>query len=236
MILSKANFRVEESLVPSNKVIFVFTALGTTIGMYPYRLFVKRLNKRGYSCVIYDYPRRVVFSGDMELWRQFFGEIVADAQERIETYEKQGAMHFYSYGVSMGTLVANKLARETPEISHVILNLSYGDVARNIWTFNGVKMTKLNLISKGMDEEAVRQNITYFDPIFNARGLRGKKVMLQLARHDRIFPYKQTLHTKRAFEAADLDMVYHETKYLGHIPAATKNVLSIKSIDRFYSS
>lgn len=236
MIVTKAHFRVEESLIPSDKVIFLFTALGTKIGAYPYRLFVKRLNKKGYACVVYDYPRRVVLSGDMELWQRFFDEVVSDARGKIEVYKKHGVTHFYSYGVSMGTLFANKLAREAPEISHVILNLSYGDVARNLWTFKSVRKAKLSLVRKGIDEETVRQNLTYLDPIVNAPGLRGKKVMLQLARHDRIFPWEQTKYTKRAFEETHLDMVYYETKYLGHILTATKNVLSTKNIDRFYSS
>jgi len=210
--------------------------MGTKLSAYPYRIFVKRLNRRGYSCVVYDYPRQVVLGGDMNLWRRLFSDITADAQKRIKTYEEYGVTHFYSYGVSMGTLFANMLARSTPEISHVILNLTYGDVARNTWTFKGVKKAKLSLISQGIDEETLRRSITYLDPIFNAAGLNGKKVMLHLARHDHIFPYEQTKHTKYAFEASNLDMVYLENKYLDHLPAATKNLLSVKSIDRFYSS
>jgi hypothetical protein len=236
VIIAKDNFRVEESLVPSDKVIFLFTAMGTKLGAYPYRIFVKQFNRKGYSCVVYDYPRQVVFSGNLELWRRLFDAVVADGQERMRAYKKQGTTHFYSYGVSMGTLFANIFARSTPEISHVILNLTYGDVARNTWTFKGVKKAKLSLIRQGIDEETLRQSITYFDPIVNAAGLKGKKVMLQLARRDSIFPYEQTKHTKQAFETSGLDMVYSENKYLNHLPAATKNLLSIQSIDKFFSS
>jgi hypothetical protein len=236
VVITKNNFRVEESLVQSDKVVFLFTAMGTKLSAYPYRIFVRRLNKRGYSCVVYDYPRQVVLGGDMKLWRQLFSDVTSDGQERIKRYKKRGVMHFYSYGVSMGTLLANMLARNTPEISHVILNLTYGDVAHNTWTFKGVEKAKLNLINQGIDEEMLRRNITYLDPIFNAVGLRGKKVMLHLARHDSIFPYEQTKHTKQAFEAAGIDIVYIENKHLDHLPAATKNLLFIKSIDKFYSS
>ncbi|HEY2003774.1 MAG TPA: hypothetical protein VGH44_01510 [Candidatus Saccharimonadia bacterium] len=236
MIIIKNDFRVKEALVPSDKVIFLFTAMGTRIGAYPYRFFVKQFNKRGYSCVVYDYPRRIVFSGDTKLWRRFFNEIVTDGQERVKMFKKQGVTHFYSYGVSMGTLCANKFTRDTPEISHVVLNLTYGDVARNIWTFKSVKKAKLSLLGQGIDEEAVRREITYLDPVYNAAGLIGRRVMLQLAKRDKIFPYDQTKYTKLAFEAAELDMVYSENKFLSHLPAATKNLLSISSIDKFFSS
>ncbi len=122
-----------------------------------------------------------------------------------------------------------------PVVSGTV-NLSHGDVARNLWTFKTVRQAKQNLIDKGFDEAAVRQHITYLDPIFNAPGLKGKKILLQLSRQDKIFPKGQTKHLKQAFEAAGLDMTYLENKHLGHIPAATKNVMSTKIIDTFYSS
>jgi hypothetical protein len=236
VITAKKNFRVEETLAGIDKVIILFAAMGTRIEHFPYRVFVKRLTKKGYSCIIYDFPPRIILSGDFDIWQQFSDEIIADAKERIKKYKKRGAAHFYAYGVSIGSLYANMLARSTPEISHVILNLSHGDVARNIWTFKTVRQAKQNLIDKGFDEAAVRQNITYLDPIFNAPGLKGKKILLQLSRQDKIFPKEQTKHLKLAFEAAGLDMTYLENKHLGHIPAATKNVMSTKIIDTFYSS
>lgn len=162
--------------------------------------------------------------------------MIADGQKRIEKYSKQGALHFYSYGVSMGTLFANKFSRDTAEISHVILNLTYGDVAKSIWTYRGVNKTKTNLLDRGVDEETLRRGITYCDPIVNAAGLAGKKVMLQLSKNDKVLTYDQAVRTKQAFEAANLDMAYTENKYLGHYLSAVRNMLSVKDIDSFFSS
>lgn len=232
-IIDKQIFRVREYPVDSDKVVFVFTAMGTKIGLY--RLFVRRMNKKGYTCILYDYPLKIVHGGKLKEWKQLFDEVVGDAQKRLEKYRKKGVSGFFAYGVSMGTLFANKFTRDTVEIRHVVLNLTYGDIAQNIWTYRGVRKSKLNLISQGIDEAGLREAIEYVDPIANAGKLKNKKVLLYLSRADKVIVFEQTEYTKKAFEAAELDMEYVEHKRLGHFLGATKNMLAVRDIDRFFS-
>lgn len=228
------NFRVQECLIDSPKVVFIFTAMATKIGWY--RLSIRRLQRRGYSCIVYDYPTAMTRNeASLERWRLFFEQIVADAQSRLHRLEQNGATNFYAYGVSMGTLVANKLTRETAEIHHVVLNLTYGDVARNVWTFWGINEAKQVFMQQGLNEADLRKHLKYADPIVNAKGLQGKKVMLHLARRDRILPYTQTKKTLEAFQAARLDLTYKENKYLGHFFGAIKNMMDIRAIDEFFT-
>lgn len=232
-IVDRDVYRVAESLVDSKKVVFFFTAMGTKISLY--RPAIRRLNRRGYSCVVYDYPLEVIFSGDLPQWEELYSQLIADAQERLQRFKAQGCTGFYAYGVSLGTLLANKFTRDTPEISHVIFNLTYGDVATNIWTYRGVNKAKHQLIHQGYDEARLRQAIQYSDPIVNAPKLKRKRVLLHLSRTDRVLPYDQTKATKHAFEKAGLDFEYAENKYLGHFLAGAKNTLAINRIDRFFS-
>lgn len=232
-IIDKQVFRVREYPVDSDKVVFVFTAMGTKIGLY--RLFVQRMNKKGYSCVIYDYPLTLIHGGKLQQWKKFFDDIIADAQKRLAHYKKKGANNFFAYGVSMGTLVANKFTRDTSDIQHVILNLTYGDLAKNIWTWRGMRKAKLSLIHQGIDEQGLREGVNYADPIANAGKLKGKKVLLYLSRKDRVLAFEQTEYTKKAFEAAELDLEYVEHKRLGHYLGAAKNMLAVRDIDRFFS-
>jgi esterase/lipase len=233
-IIDKKSFRVREWLVDSPKVVFVFTAMGTKIGLY--RPFAGLMNRRGYSCIVYDYPLHMLFEAKLPSWERFYADIIADAQARLKRRKDEGATDFYAYGVSMGTLIVNKFTRDTPEISHLILNLTYGDVARNIWTYKGVKKTKRSLMEQGISEEDLRRAIRYVDPIQNAAQLKGKKVLLQTARKDRVLTYDLTKHTKLAFQAAGLDLTYQENKHLGHYMSGAKNMMSIRSIDAFFSS
>lgn len=234
-VISKTNFRVRPYLAPGvHKVIFVFTAMGTKIGLY--KPFVVRMRRRGYACIVYDYPLRLVLDGDLKEWEAFYTDIIADAQERLKALQADAATHFYACGVSMGTLIAQKMTHETPEISHVVLNLAYGDVAQNLWTYHRVKRAKKAFIKQGIDEAALRGHVRHVDPIVHAPKLRDKKVLLFLSRKDQVLVYKQTLATKRAFEASIPHLQYQENKYLGHYLGGAKNMLDVATIDDFFSS
>jgi esterase/lipase len=233
-IVANKSFRVQELPVESEKVIFIFTAMGTKIGLY--KLFVRMLNNKGYSVVIYDYPLEMIINARLDEWEQFYTDIVADAQVKLAEYKSRGASKFYSYGVSMGTLIANKFARDTTDISHVVLNMTYGDVADTIWGYRGVKKTKQNLVEQGFDLEALRANLRYADPIVNASQLQGKKVLLYLSRADKVLRYEQTQHTLNAFKAAGLQMEYVENNYLGHYATGAKNMMELNTLVTFLDS
>lgn len=233
-IIDNHIFRVRENIVKSDKVIFLFTAMGTRIGLY--RLFISLLNRRGYSCVVYDYPLRLVHDAKETEWQGLFAEVISDAQSRIAQYKKQGYKHFYAYGVSMGTLFAHKFARDTADITHVVLNLTYGDVADNLWTYRGVRKTMKNLTAQGHTRESARSVVAFIDPIVNAPKLKGKKVLLYLSRTDKVIAYKQTKYTLQAFHQAGLQLDYVENRYLGHYAGAAKNMLSLKGLIKFLES
>lgn len=233
-IVKKKYCRVMEKPAAGDKVVFLFTAMATRIGLY--RLFVAALNRRGYSCVVYDYPLRIVHDAKHDEWHGLFDEVLGDATGKIAKYKKQGKKHFYAYGVSMGTLFAHKLGRENADISHVVLNLTYGDVASNLWTFWGVRKTMKNLIAQGHTMESARDVVAFIDPIVNAPKLKDKKVLLYLSKPDRIIVYKQSKYTLQAFKDAKLDLEYEENKYLGHFLGGAKNMMSIGRLERFLKS
>lgn len=233
-ITQQRNFRVLEKMVDSDKVVFVFTAMGTKIWLY--RLFVKLMNNRGYSIVIYDYPMPLVSRAQFEVWEQFYDDILVDGQQRLATHKRAGVRHFYVYGISMGTLIGGMFARETPEVTHVILTLLYGDVATNIWLSPMTWKTRRTMRKQRVPMETLRKHVARVDPIQQAAGLRGKKLLLNLSRRDKILHYSETIKSKQAFDTAGIDMKYVENIYLGHFASGTKHLLSIKKIDNFYGS
>lgn len=233
-IVTKPNYRVQERPVASDKCVIVFTAMGTRIGLY--EIFIQRMNRKGYSCIMYDYPLRMVLDSRPAEWEEIYTELVQDAKNRIRIYKQKGHKNFYAYGISMGTLWSAKLARETPEISHVVINLTYGDLATNLWTYRGVKKIKATLEREGQTLESTRGIVAFADPIVNAPKLKGKKVLLYLSRTDRVQVYDQTKHTLAAFKEAELDLQYIENKYLGHFIGGTKNMLGIKQLIKFLES
>jgi len=230
---SRKLFDVHEYPIKSDKLVFVFTAMGTRF--WAYRWFVWRLNRRGYSVILYDYSTETVLNPTLAKWQDFFRKITIDAQSRLAKYQKLGATNFYSYGVSMGTLLANYFARQTREIHHVILNLTYGDVATNIFTCKLVKRARENFEKQDVNEKTLRENIKYMNPPDSAAGLKNKKVLLYLARHDRkILAFDQARETLKSFREADLDLTYVENRHFGHYVNGIKNLINVAKTDKFF--
>ncbi len=219
--------------MPSDRLIFVFTGWGSKISAYEY--FVRKLNKNGYSCIIYDYPNHIAMNGDLDEYRRMYDKVITDAQARLSTLKHSGFAHFSAYGYSLGTLIANKFSRDTPDVTHLVLNLTYGDIARTVWTYKGVKTAKDNLIKRGYTEQSVRDFVSFADPIHNAKELKGKKVLLYLAKNDRVLRHEFTQKTKEALEFHDVDLLYVENKHLGHVLGGIKNILGTNTLFDFLS-
>lgn len=218
--VQKENFRVME--VPSNGsgVIFLFAGFGVRI--WHYGIFYRLLARKGFTVYVYDYPNKTTLEADLNTWRKNFSNILEDAQQRIQDKKQHGAKTFGAYGVSMGSLFANMLARETKVVSHLILNMTYGDVANHIWDSQIIRQARKNLLKQGISIEELRKAVAYMDPISNTKGLKDKKIILHLSRRDRVLVYKESHKTKLAFEEAGLDFEYIENKYLGHFLGGTK--------------
>jgi hypothetical protein len=233
-IEQKKNFRVLEKLVDSDKLVFVFTAMGTGIPIY--RLFVRALNKRGYSVVIYDYPAALVLNAEFDTYEHLYHDLKRDAYARIKNLKTVGVKHIYAYGVSMGTILASRLTRDTPEIHHVVMSMTYGDITTNMMQSSATAKTRKAMQAKGLTDLDLRRAVKLFNPIENTEGLRSKKVWLHLGRRDKILDYKITIKTKEAFEAAKLDFKYTESKYLGHYGTGAIHMLNVGELDKFYKS
>lgn len=230
-IEKKHNFRVLEKLVDSDRIIFVFTAMGTSISQY--LLWVRSLNKLGYSVIMYDYPARLVLDAELEAFALVYKGIEADANGKIIQLKPK---HIYAYGISMGTVFANKLTRDRNDIEHVILCMTYGDIVTNIMQSPITARTRRNMTKKGLTVADIRRGVEFLDPIQNAAGLVNKKVWLHLSKKDKILTYDTTIKTKQAFEDAGVDLKYTESKYLGHYATGVAQIFSAKRIDEFFRS
>lgn len=230
----KENFRVME--VPSNGsgVIFLFAGFGVRI--WHYGIFYRLLAKQGFTVYVYDYPNKTTTEANLNIWKKNFENIIQDAKEKIVLQKAKGAKTFGAYGISMGSLFANMLARESKDVTHIILNMTYGDVATHVWYSPIIRKARKNLLKQNIDINTLRKSVAHIDPITNAAKLKGKKIVLYLSRRDRILVYKESHKTKLAFEKAELNFEYIENKYLGHFLGGTKNLFYINKITQFFRS
>ena len=234
MLESHARFRAKESLIKSTKVVFIFTAFGTKMGIYS--PFVKALHRRGYSVIIYDYPVSIVMDAQLDEWHKFYDDVLADAKSRIDALSKSGYTHFYTHGSSMGTLLANIVTRKCPQVTHTVLNLPYGDLAYSIYTVQPARVAKEKLLKQGVTQEAFAKAFAYLDPLKTAAEFKNKNVLLYISKADTVLDYNDTKRTRHALEQAGANLTYVENKRLGHYLGAAKNILGIRRLIRFFES
>jgi esterase/lipase len=219
-------FRVIEFGSGNKSVVFFFTILHSKIWLY--RWPIKKLVQHGFTVVAYDYSGKLVLDGDIEKFITVTKEIEADVKKRIADYKEQAYKNFYCFGSSMGTILAIYCAANIKDLTKVIINTTYGSLAENVWTWRYLKRTKNKIIKNGLTMEKLETLLTEISPIPNAKKLKGKKVLLYLARHDEVLPFSQASKFKKALDEATVTYLYYENRSLKHIPSIIANLLRWK--------
>jgi esterase/lipase len=234
VIEQHSNFRVKENLIESNKVVFIFTAFGTKMDIY--RPFIKALQKRGYSSIIYDYPVSIVQDAQLSEWHRFYDVVLADVRARLKKLHESGYEHFSAHGSSMGTLLASLMGRKCPEVTHTVLNLPYGDLAHSIYTVKPARVAKERLVKQGITQQMFSEAFEYIDPLKTAHEFKNKKVLLFISKKDDVLDYEDTKRTKTALKQAGANLTYYENTLLGHHLSGTRNILSLRRLIGFLES
>src|SRR6266536_3160502 len=138
--------RVKEFGWTNHKLIFFFAGMGTRIWLH--RGPISRLVQHGYHVVAYDFDPLIVRNGDADNFLAVAEAITNDVKNRVDAAKARGVDVIHAFGVSMGTLLAIKCAAEIPEISKVVINLTYGSVAENVWTWWFIKPAKERAIKR----------------------------------------------------------------------------------------
>lgn len=194
-IEQKRNYRVLESDDDFKKVIFVFTAMGTKITQY--RFFLRSLKKRSYHTIIFDYNTDLVLEARLDEYEPMYLDLAKDGRARLKKLKQHGATQFFAYGTSMGSVLANRFTRETPEITHLVLNLTYGDVTEHVMESPVTRKSREAMKRKNISVETLKSYMDLYDPIIHAKELKGRKVLLHLSRRDRALRYERTRVTKK---------------------------------------
>ena len=199
---------------PSKKVLFLFSALGHKKWFYLPTIYMYILN--GYQVIAYDASHRIIFDKDIQKFLDVGFAIVADVEKHVIRLKKEGVHTFSTHGNSMGTLYAMRSAIDIPEIQKVIVNLTYGKLSDNIWSWFILKDIKKHIIKQGLTKEEVEKIFKPLSPVQIAPLLKSKQILLFLARHDKVTLFEQGLQFKKALEKANVNLTYKENRLFGH--------------------
>jgi len=215
VLMGKPLFTVQEFGENNSKVLFHFAGMGTRTRLY--KGPIGRFVQNGYRVIAYDFDPLIVRNGDVQTFLKVGAEVSADVAKQVAALKTKGVQNFAAYGVSMGTLMAIKCAAEVSEIKKVVVNLTYGSVAENIWTWWFIRPAKKRAIEQGYNLKALDDALAPISPIPHATKLKGKRVLLYLAKRDKVLLYNQSQQFKEALDREGVDYDYVENKYFGHV-------------------
>jgi pimeloyl-ACP methyl ester carboxylesterase len=224
MISRFQDYRVKVYGRRGDKVVFLFCPFGTRSWQLLSPLLpIGRLVLDGYQVVCYDFnTTRVTRSPQKSL--AIVDEVLQDVKTRVKAYRAQGVQAFSSFGTSMGTLFASYTAAHVPEIQKVVLILPYGDIAEHVSSFAGMWLLPKSRVQKFVDaaggEKALRKLVKGYSPIYNAKKLSKKRVLLYLALKDKVMEYKVSVKLKDSLEKFGTNVTTIENQNLSHYWAA----------------
>lgn len=199
----------------NKRVVFFFAGMGTRTWLYTFT--IRRLVRHGYKVVAYDFAPGVVKNGDAGNFLEVAERVSQSVRRHIQTFQSTGSTSFAVFGVSMGTLMAIKVAGENEAITKVIINMTYGSVAENVWTWKFVESTKRKSIEQGYTMETLDRKLAPVSPIPNAEYLKGKDVLLYLSTKDKILVFEQSRQFKDALDRHGVNYTYIQNDKRGHI-------------------
>src|SRR5258706_7823520 len=103
-----------------DRVVFFFTAFRTKYWLY--YPTIKFLTNAGYYVIVYDIDASMIFHGEVADFLKVTEALVEDVKQQVSSLKKQGAKAFFSYGVSMGTILAMRTAIEIADIKKIVAN------------------------------------------------------------------------------------------------------------------
>jgi len=206
----------------ADNVVFMFSGAGVPAWQLelPF-LPLWYFKKAGWKVFYYHYPFKVVLAADLYL--QTVQGAYADAAKRLA--ELPSDKNVLVAGVSLGSLPATKLAVSSRRVKGLVLNVPYADPITNLFDFGPTHKVPKDYVEKFLASrklEDVEKAASPFSPLQNAHRLKHVKVLLFVARRDRIFLYRHSQKLRDALQLHVAQFKCLESEKLGHWLGASK--------------
>ncbi len=211
----KKQYTVREFGQHNDRVVFFFAGMGTRTWLY--KRPITFLVSKGFRVVAYDFDAMIVRRGNVDNLLLVADEVLQSVKDYVAQFRKQGISYFATFGASMGTLPAIACAAEIPEVSKVVINMTYGSVAENVWTWWFIKPAKQRAIKQGYTLESLDKKLAPMTPIYNAEKLKGKQVLLYLSTKDKVLLFEQSRQFKEVLDKHGIDYQYVQNDQHGHL-------------------
>lgn len=210
----------------NKEVVFLFTGWGNTIKHF--HIVSKILELNGFYCITYAYDREI-FSPNILKTIRNFTKVEKDVLKKINLLKRNGYEKFYLFGTSLGSLLAFIIANNSKDISKIIVNLTGADVAEIVWGWEEYgKDFKNEILKYGITLNKLKKEWNILSPINNIDNLYDKKILVYIARKDKIIPYKQGLKLVKKLKDLKYNFKLRVNEHFDHTLGGIFNLLNFR--------
>lgn len=226
----KASFQRQE-FGAGQKVVFFYVGWKGTLRHY--RFPIQRLVAAGFRVIAYEYDAEAM-SPNIELTKAYVKQICQDSLEQIADCRRRGLEPFATFGTSYGTLIAPRVAKDSPAIKKVILNTTGTWLGDTVWSWDAVVPGfKSAIVAQGISQQELHDAWREISIMYEVEKLRGKEVLLFASQRDELIPYSQTRELAEVLTAQGSLKKFYSSNYLTHAGVIIKNLLLWRRYVRF---
>lgn len=224
-------YQVTELGHSNRRIVFLLGGWSTKPWLYWLPAHIIRLS--GYRVIVYTYAPNV-FSPNVNQTVTSLTTIRDAILGQIANFKAEGHHQFSVIGFSLGSIIAFMVANRSPEITHVVFNLTGTGPAEAAWSWDHLDPGfKQQLLAQNLTLSELTERWSNLAPINNLDHLGGKQILICLAKHDQRIPYNQGRNLLDHFKHAGLQYKLIENQYLGHGAAGILNLLRASTYIKF---
>jgi len=198
------------------KLYVVIPYWTATMSQFPMQVLTKRILNAGYSCLIYQFPKRIL-SDNIYLTQEYFKEIQEEIKQDIKDIKKKHNFEEISViGISLGCVNALMVANKNPDINNVFLVVPGDSLSDSLWRGVGTVRLKSQIKKHKINLEELEKEWKNLDPKNNIDSLFDKKIEIHLSKSDKVIPYTNGHRLVADMEETGLHPSVFTNNKLGH--------------------
>ncbi len=198
------------------------------ISELPIRLLKRRILKAGHSCLLYQFPSKVL-SENVHLTEKYFKEIQEEARKDINNLKnKHNFLEVIVIGMSLGCINALMIANKNPDVNKISLVVPGDSLADSLWRSISTKKLKSKIKKENINLRELEKDWKYLDPKNNIDSLFDKEIEIYLSRADKVIPYTNGGHLIKEMKNIGLNPTFFKNNKLGHYLTIFEFIISKK--------
>ena len=187
-----------------------------SLSQLPMRILKTRIKKAGHSCLIYQFPGKIL-SENVHLTDKYFKEIQAEIRKDIKNFkDKHNFIEVIVIGMSLGCANALMAGNKNPDVNKISLVVPGDSLADSLWRSVGTKQLKNKIKKENINLQELEKDWKCLDPKNNIDGLSDKEIEIYLSRSDKVIPYENGGHLIKDMKNIGLNPIFFKNKKLGH--------------------